>query len=102
MKQKEILFILISTFALTTLWVGFSIYHNFVSSTIQGPVQIQIQPISPNFDEKAIQTFKTRSKIQPILEIIKNQEESKSSNSGDLNPVSTTSAEKDTFKAMLP
>ncbi|RJQ35881.1 hypothetical protein C4559_05985 [Candidatus Microgenomates bacterium] len=102
MKQKEILFMLVSTFVLVTLWVGFSIYHSFVSSTIQEPLKIQIQPISPNFDDKAIQSFKKRGEIDPIMEIAESPEENKSSNSGALNPTSTTSAEENTFKVALP
>ncbi len=69
MKQKDILFLLISTFIIVILWVIFSVYHNYILSTISEPIQMQIVPISPNFDTKAIDKLKKREKISPSYTI---------------------------------
>ena len=48
MKQRDILFLVISTFVLILAWIGFSIYHNLVSSTITKPVEEKNNPNQPN------------------------------------------------------
>lgn len=69
MKQRDILFLVISTFVLILAWIGFSIYHNLVSSTITGPVVEKIIPINPTFDTKTIDSLKERKNIEPLFEV---------------------------------
>jgi len=68
MKQRDILFLVVSTFVLILAWIGFSIYHNLVSSTITGPVEEKIIPINPTFDTRTIDALKERKKIEPLFQ----------------------------------
>lgn len=74
MKQREILFTLISIFILVLAWISFNLYHKSISSTINEPLKIQIQPINPNFNEKAVEILKSRTKINPSFKMIKQEE----------------------------
>lgn len=67
-KQKDILFILISSFILVVAWVSFNIYHIYVTSTINQHIQFQLTPINPNFDQQTMQQLKTREDINPSFE----------------------------------
>ncbi|MDP3988201.1 MAG: hypothetical protein Q8P80_03600 [Candidatus Levybacteria bacterium] len=69
MKQREILFILISTLILVLMWIGFNIYHNAKTSTIPQTLSIQISPINPTFDMETIERLKNREKVQPVFEV---------------------------------
>lgn len=69
MKQHDLLFITISFFALVIIYIGFSVYHNSVTSTISDDVNIQISPISPTFDEKTISNLKKRNNVIPNYQI---------------------------------
>jgi hypothetical protein len=68
MKTREIYILLISCFVLVIFWIGFSVYHNSITSTIPRKLNIQIIPINPNFDEKTISDIKTRPQITPVYE----------------------------------
>ena len=63
MKRKDILMILIPSFIFAIAWIIFSIHHNIASSTISETVNVQIAPISANFDLDAIASLKTRQNI---------------------------------------
>ncbi len=67
-KQKDILFILISSFVVVVAWIGFNIYHIKVTSTVNEHVQSQLNPINPTFDQETIQELKTREDINPLFE----------------------------------
>lgn len=69
MKQKDILFILISTVVIVIVWIVFNFIHNFTTSTIPENLATQIIPIAPNFDIKTIEKLKTRRIISPLYEI---------------------------------
>lgn len=73
MKQRDVLFLVISTFVLIVAWIGFSIYHNLVSSTITKPVGENIAPINPSFDTKIIDVLKERKNIEPIFQTKSNE-----------------------------
>lgn len=89
MKQRDLLLLLISTFILVVFWIGFSIYHKSVTSTISETLSTQIAPINPNFDSKTIEKIKKRKVIVPIYEFSKNQEEEESSTqSSEISPES--------------
>lgn len=68
MKEKDILLLLIPFSLLVIIYIGSSIYHSIVTSTIPEVVNIQITPISPDFDQKAIMDIKNREKIVPVFE----------------------------------
>lgn len=68
MKQREILLIISSFFALVLLYFGFSLYHNYVTSTIPEDLNIQITPISPTFDSKALSDIKKRESVLPLYQ----------------------------------
>lgn len=68
MKQKDILFILISSFVVVAAWVGFNLYHKWVTTTISPDLQLQINPIESSFDRDTIQKLKQRNHIAPDYE----------------------------------
>jgi len=69
MKKNDILLILIPSFIFVLTWIGFSIYHNVVTSTISEPLSIQIEPITPTLDTITIDSLKNREKVSPIYEL---------------------------------
>ena len=68
MKKNDILLILIPSFLFVISWIGFSIYHNIVTSTISQPLSVQITPINPTFDTSTIDSLRNREKITPVYE----------------------------------
>ena len=68
MKQRDILILLIPAFILVVIWVGFSIYHNAVVSTIPSNVNEQINPITPYFDTNTIENLKRRQVVIPVYQ----------------------------------
>lgn len=70
MKQKDFLIILVPAFILTILWVVFSIYHNYVTSTIKDPLTFQTIPIDGKFDKLTIENIKNRQRINPLYELL--------------------------------
>ena len=69
MKQKDILIIIILLFVFTLAWIGGSIFHSSVNSTISKSISQDIEPIAPNFDTKTIDMLKKRQKIIPSYEL---------------------------------
>lgn len=69
MKQKDILTTIVLLFIFTLVWIGFSIRHSAVSSTISEAISKDISPIAPTFDTKTIDKLKKRQKIVPSFEI---------------------------------
>ena len=69
MKKNDILLILIPLFIFALAWIGFSIYHNIVTSTISDPLNMQITPITPIFDTNTIGSLKNRARVSPIYEL---------------------------------
>lgn len=69
MKQKDILIIIILLFAFILAWIGGSIYHSAVSSTISEATNKDISQIAPVFDTKTINKLKERQKIIPSYEL---------------------------------
>lgn len=66
MKQKDLLIILIPSFLITILWVIFSVYHNYVTSTIKDPLTYQIIPIDGTFNMQGIEKIKERRNFDPV------------------------------------
>lgn len=69
MKQGYILFLLISSFILTVVWIGFTIYHNIQTSTISDTLNVEIQPITAQFDTHTISAIKNRTKVLPLYQL---------------------------------
>lgn len=69
MKRKDILIIIILLFIFILVWIGESIYHSAVSSTISETTSKDISPIAPSFDTKTIDKLKKRQKITPSFEL---------------------------------
>src|SRR6266404_3425866 len=67
-KQKDILFILISSFIVVVAWIGFNLYHIWATSTVSQNVQLELIPIDPDFDPQTIQQLKLRGNINPLFE----------------------------------
>ena len=74
-QQKDILYILVPSFILLILWIGFTIYSNAVSSTITQTQQVNLQPISPNFDTTTIDKLSQRKQVTPENQAIVVKEE---------------------------
>ena len=68
MKQNDLFFVVISSFIVGVFWMGFSIYHAHVSSTLTDTQTVQVVPIKPHFDTKVIDQLKTRSQRDPLFE----------------------------------
>lgn len=69
MKRKDILTLLVPSLVIAILWVIFSVYHNYVNSTIPVSVNTQILGITPDFDLQTINAIKNRSNVTPIYEL---------------------------------
>src|SRR5258708_7201881 len=67
MKRKNILIWLWSLVILVIFWIGFSIYHNYVTSTISQDIQQDIIQIQPTFNTNALEKLKDR---HPVLLLI--------------------------------
>ncbi len=68
MKQRDIIFLLASSFFIVLIWIIFEIIHSSTTSTIPEKLNVQIIPIKPDFDSKTIADIKTRDNIKPIYE----------------------------------
>ena len=66
--QKDILYLSISMFVIVAAWIGFSLFHTFVTSTISEDLQMKIIPIDPTFDTATIQVLKARKKVAPSFQ----------------------------------
>ena len=73
MKKNDILILLIPSVLIVVLWVIFSVYHNYVTSTIPKSLSTQILSINPDFNLNTINNLKKRNSIEPIYQISGNQ-----------------------------
>lgn len=91
MKKNNILIILIPTFFFVIAWIAFSVYHNIVTSTISEELNIQILPISSNFDTKTIDSLKNRQRVEPVYQIGKTSESNNQNAPSSQNQTGNTS-----------
>lgn len=63
MKQKDLLFILISSTLVVGLWIVFSVVHNALSSTISNDTVQNISQIPGTFDTKTLNQLKKRVNV---------------------------------------
>ncbi|SRR5258706_2075801 len=66
MKQKDVLFILVSACIVVLAWIIFNVYHQSISSKITESVNQSIQPINASFDKDTIKLLKSRQHVEPI------------------------------------
>lgn len=65
-KRRDTIFLLGMMFLTVVAWVGFTIYHIAVTSTIEEEIQVQIVPINPNFDSVTLDNLKKRNAVAPL------------------------------------
>jgi len=65
MKQKDLLFFLLSATFVVALWIVFSILHATLSTTITSDTAQDIAPINSRFDTKTLTLLKKRAIISP-------------------------------------
>lgn len=65
MKQKELLFLVMSVTFVAVMWIIFSVLHQAITSTISDATTQNIQPINASFDTKTLQSLKTRANVLP-------------------------------------
>ncbi len=68
MKQNDILILLIPACVIVFVWIAFSVYHSFITSTIPETIHMQITPLKPNFDSQIVEELKRRKKVSPIFD----------------------------------
>lgn len=68
-KQKNLVFVLSSSAVVTIAWIGFTIYHTAVTSTLDETLTDQIRPIPASFDEATIRDIMNRRDVPPTYEI---------------------------------
>lgn len=64
---KNLFYIVAFTAFVTLVWIFLGIYHNITASTISGTTEIQINPISPVFDTKALSELESRVNVPSDL-----------------------------------
>ena|SRR3989338_6838474 len=69
MRQKDIITIIIPIVIFIIVWVLFNIYHNAATSTISESLNINIQPITPDFNIRALSEVKKRERIEPLYQM---------------------------------
>lgn len=68
MKRNDVILFFGSICIIVFAWIGVSIYHASVTSTIEEPLRIHIIGIKPTFDTKTVEKLKQREKVAPLLE----------------------------------
>ena len=63
MKQKDLALIFGSIAAFTIIWVGFSLWHVYTTSTIKEPLTSQLLQIPGTFDTNVIDELKKRTSL---------------------------------------
>lgn len=92
--RNDFLYVSISSFVLVAIWIGLNLYHSAVTSTIAPDLEIQINPIEPEFNINVIQNLKTRLQIAPAYELDRASSEASIAPSPtiQLTPAATNSA----------
>lgn len=68
---KSLLYFAILTTAVVLSWIGFSINHNYTTSTISQDTSIRIIPIEGRFDQETIGKLKKKKVIPADLSEIR-------------------------------
>lgn len=70
---KSLLYFAMLTTAVVLSWIGFSIHHNYTTSTISRDTSIRIIPIEGRFDQETIGKLKTKRVIEADLSEIRDE-----------------------------
>ena len=65
MKQKDLLFILISVTFVVGLWIVFTVLHQSLTSTLSDETVIDTKPITSTFDTKTLSLLQKRTVVDP-------------------------------------
>ncbi len=65
-KRRDVIVTLWMTFLTVVAWIGFGIYHIWITSTINEIDVSAISPIDPNFDMSIINALKNREMVSPL------------------------------------
>ena len=68
-KQKNLVFVLSSSAVVAITWIGFTIYHTAVTSTLDAALTEQVRPLPPRFDEATIRDIMNRRDVPPTYEV---------------------------------
>lgn len=69
MYEKNFAIVLLSITIVVIAWVGFSVYHSFVTSTLDNSLTTQIMPIRKNFNPQVLDLLRQRMSTQPTYEL---------------------------------
>lgn len=69
MKEKNIMFILVSSGIVTIAWIAFTFHHTLVTSTLEPDLQEKLKTISDRFNESAIDAILNRREVTPTYEL---------------------------------
>jgi hypothetical protein len=64
--QKDLTLLSFSLFVIVAIWIAFSLYGIYVTSTISDTLQTQIIPIDNRFSAESISTLRKRTPVAPI------------------------------------
>lgn len=70
---KSLLYFAMLTTTVVLSWIGFSIHHNYTTSTIAPDTSIRITPIEGQFDQETIGKLKTKKVIEADLSEIRDE-----------------------------
>lgn len=87
MKQKDILFLVLSITTISFIWIIFTVIHSAVSSTISNEVTKELTPIEGTFNQKILEKLRTRKNTTPLYTV----QNSEPPLSPTISPTTTTS-----------
>lgn len=67
MKQKDIFYIVVSSFILIVIWIASNLWHIQNASKLTETVITQSLPITPSFDTKTLIKLKERTTAAPVF-----------------------------------
>ncbi|HVZ12762.1 MAG TPA: hypothetical protein VG965_07070 [Patescibacteria group bacterium] len=82
---RNLVYLTLFTSLIILSWIGFSIYHNYTTSTIDSDTKILITPIPGRFDDEVIQSIMQRKVIDADL----NQRTPVASDEASISPTPT-------------
>jgi hypothetical protein len=79
MKQNDIVTLLGITLVVVISWIAFNLHSTYTQTTISPTQNLQIVPITAEFDTQTINNLKTRERITPNYKLDANAVEQKNS-----------------------
>lgn len=67
-KQRDILYILISSLVVVIFWIVSNIVHIWATTTVSEELQLQLTPINGTFDTDTLNKLKSRAHVTPQYE----------------------------------